>query len=363
MTFSANISSVEKQNQIIAKLNGKTTPFNFNSLNGDLSAMINLKPGNNLIELIATCKCGTTKFSKSIEYASMIKKPAIQMNNFTQKAKITENTSESVTGSIQNISNKKDIKVLVDGQPIAFHFDHISKKINFNIDLENGSNMVTVIATNTAGAERKQIEIIKKGLPPTLHLSKYDGFSSENNPFKVNTSTITIQGYSNHHDSNTELTIVTNPSNKARVKYNKVSGILAGTMFLEKNQISTLIIEIKNQFGSSKKKLYFIHKVKNKPIIPPVLNTINKDEEINSEKEEENKSDAPRISNENKQEEESSDSSNETEKKPSKKTEPVKVSAPKPSNSNQKIIQPKIKAPTKINNNNKKSTIKSSGGN
>ena len=93
----------------------------------------------------------------------------------------------------------------MNGNAQSFNFDHVSKKITIDATLKNGVNQFEIQALNKAGGDSKAIEIIKEGPPPVIKVRKYNGFSSFNSPFKVNSNLISISAYVNRDDKSLSL--------------------------------------------------------------------------------------------------------------------------------------------------------------
>lgn len=347
--LSANILAIQKPNQCNIKLNGSPVGFNYNPITKELDAQLNCNTGKNTLDINIINQCGTINESRIITYTSAINPPVIAVNSHRNSSFETTKATENISGTVQNISRKKDIKVMLDGSPIDFKFDHINKKIQIQVELENGSNQLIIIASNSAGTKSKTIEIIKKGDPPVITIRQFNEKSFEDQPFIVNSPTQSIQGFVNHFDSSTEMEFYTLPAQKARLRYNTSNGVITGNLLLQKYKLTTLYIVITGDNGSSTKEIFFLYQ----PIIQasPTPTKSSSDEDTYYKEPENNSSSGNNNSNykepenNNTQKEEENDSNNNNSYKPVKDVN--KENEPSPS-------------PQPVKNNSSKSTKSSS---
>ena len=256
---SLNLKGVSKQNQVQLLLNGITQQFTFDPSSGDLNALLSCNLGLNSLVVKADNGCTPVSTSKKIEYINAISKPEIVLSSHNNSFNRTSSSTAKITGVIQNISNKNQINVVLNGNAQSFNFDHVSKKITIDATLQNGVNQFEIHALNKAGGDSKAIEIIKEGPPPVIKVRKYNGFSSFNSPFKVNSNLISISAYVYHDDKSSKFEFSTSPSDAGSVKFIPSNGFIVGNLSLDRNKVTSLTMSITNAFGAVSKKIYFIY--------------------------------------------------------------------------------------------------------
>ena len=119
-------------------------------------------------------------------------------------------------------------------RPEEMRLSELYKKIQIQVELENGSNQLIIIASNSAGTKSKTIEIIKKGDPPFITIRQFNEKSFEDQPYIVNSPTQSIQGFVNHFDSSTDMEFHTLPAQKARLRYNTSNGVKSNSSSSDK---------------------------------------------------------------------------------------------------------------------------------
>ncbi len=256
---SFNIKEVSLKNQVQITLNGVPQSFSFDAQTGDVSTLMNCKPGINDFKITANNRCNQVIFSGQLEYLQVISKPEIILSSHKNSFSETTLNTAKIIGVVQNVSNKNDINVLVDGNGVPFYFDHVNKKIMVDITLKNGVNELEIQASNSAGGVSKMLEIVKKGDKPVINIRKYGGYSTNKRPIYRTTPTVFIDGYVNHYDNTSVFEYSTSPSDLANLKFNSSSGTVVGKINLPKNEMVLLELTISNNYGTTTKNIYFYY--------------------------------------------------------------------------------------------------------
>jgi hypothetical protein len=146
LVYNATVSNTFA-NQIQLTLNGQAQNYQF--LNNNLTATLSLQQGSNLINLVATNTCGS-----DIENWTVVYEPctAPQISNPSPAASL-QTTSPNVTISAQTaqISIANQISLLLNGVPTAFDFQN--GVLTAAVQLNNGSNVIAMSATNNCGTD------------------------------------------------------------------------------------------------------------------------------------------------------------------------------------------------------------------
>jgi hypothetical protein len=134
-------------NQIQFTVNGQVQNYSFS--NNQLSATINLQPGLNVVQLVATNSCGS-----DIENWSVLYEPctAPQISNMSPAANVS-NAEQQVNLSAQlaGINNANQISLLQNGTPSVFNFQNGS--FSASLQLQPGLNNIVLSLTNNCGTD------------------------------------------------------------------------------------------------------------------------------------------------------------------------------------------------------------------
>ncbi|TNE56060.1 MAG: hypothetical protein EP338_00405 [Bacteroidetes bacterium] len=136
--------------------------FTYNASNDRMECNVNLQPGQNVFEIIASNAYGSDQAQTVIIYKQEEKQPP--RVNITDPA---ANPHTVATGNYQlkatifNLERKDQSSVLLNGRAVSnYNFDPVSGKLDANLNLSIGSNVVTVKGTNEAGSDSETRTII-----------------------------------------------------------------------------------------------------------------------------------------------------------------------------------------------------------
>ncbi len=163
-TVKARVKNVDRKQQIVLKMNGRMTNFDFDKNTGNIVAAVQLKDGNNGFSLEATNASGKTTAKTKVSFqgtTTKIQKPKITITSISTPAANPFNpnaSSSTIIGTIQNIDNKNQITITHNGKKITdFTFNTRTKKFEVAISTGgNASNKVKITATNTAGSDTEE---------------------------------------------------------------------------------------------------------------------------------------------------------------------------------------------------------------
>ncbi len=149
--YSATINGVSTKSGIVLKVNNKAVTFNFSASSGLLTSTINLKEGNNTIQLTATNNCGSITKTHSVN-ATTCQKPDIKLGYPTNPNITTANSTFSLLAIGVNVV-KSDITVTNNGKSIPFNFDASKGKITVQVsNMTSGMNKIKIKATKSCGS-------------------------------------------------------------------------------------------------------------------------------------------------------------------------------------------------------------------
>jgi large repetitive protein len=150
--FSGAISNVAA-NGITAVLNGQAKNFVFDASTDAFSISLQLNEGTNNIQITATnnCETVTKEFTVLFTPKAVIHPPTVSITDPASSPYNTESSSKNITAQTTNVASSSEIVALVNGNQVNFNFSANSGLVTFNASLNEGTNAVEVIVTNSGG--------------------------------------------------------------------------------------------------------------------------------------------------------------------------------------------------------------------
>jgi hypothetical protein len=164
--LNANVINMASMQGITLTFNG--TPINnFTYLNNELTANINLIPGENTFVLSAINACGNGTETFIINY-NLCDAPIVTLSANLPNNSITEATSITLNASITNYNNQTVIQVTKNGN-ILSGYNNNNGQISGTINLPLGITTLIVNASNQCGQDTKTY-VINRCKAPTISL-------------------------------------------------------------------------------------------------------------------------------------------------------------------------------------------------
>ena len=189
--------SISNATSVEFNINGQSSPgFNFNQATGKFTSMLHLTEGATSYEVIATNNCGSTSQMTAIIYEEELPcyEPTISFINPSTSPfeHIGKTGNTSFTANIGNVSNQNMIVVKLNGSAISFSYNALSGNTSGAISLIEGSNTVSVSATNECGNTTSETIITYVGVQDQLPPPIVTITVPNTNPYATSNSTETI---------------------------------------------------------------------------------------------------------------------------------------------------------------------------
>ena len=165
--LSANVINMASAQGLTLTFNG-TPVNNFTYLNNELSANINLIPGENTFVLSAINACGNAT-ETFIIYYNQCDAPIVTLTADLPNNSITEATNLTLNASIANYDNQTVIQVTKNGN-ILNGYTNVNGQISGTINLPLGITTLIVTASNQCGQDTKTY-VINRCKAATITLS------------------------------------------------------------------------------------------------------------------------------------------------------------------------------------------------
>ncbi|MEY4991529.1 MAG: hypothetical protein RI948_395 [Bacteroidota bacterium] len=159
--LTATIQNMPSQNGLSLTNNGSPVAFaysngNFNSINGNLSAVVSLQPGLNQIVLSAARSCGQMTRTIFVRYDNCTA-PTLTLLQPSASGTTTNLPNLNLMANVSNISNSQAIQVKLNGVNVPFNFNN--NQISSALTLLQGANQISILVTNACGTDNKTIQI------------------------------------------------------------------------------------------------------------------------------------------------------------------------------------------------------------
>ncbi|MFT5820732.1 MAG: hypothetical protein ACI8ZM_001979 [Crocinitomix sp.] len=220
----ANIYYVDSKEKVTFKQDGNSnTNFTFNPYTDQFESRVILHPGQNLFEITGTNDAGSDYESVIIIYQKEEEPknpPIVTITNPPYTPYYTSSNIFGLVSTVLNVDRKSQIRVYLNGVNLnAFSYDGTAKVVNASLNLNEGTNTVTVTATNDVGSDSKTVEIIYRK-PDAAQPPIVDFVNPGMNPHYTSISSINIRATALHVASKAGLTIRVNGNPVSSYSFN-----------------------------------------------------------------------------------------------------------------------------------------------
>lgn len=242
----ANIYYVDSRSDVTFKQDGNiNTNFTFNPSTNQFESNVVLHPGQNLFEITGVNEAGMDYESVIIIYEKEeepINPPIVTITNPPYTPYHTNSSVFGLVSTVLNVESKSQIHVYFNGINLnAFSYNLSSKVLNASLNLIEGTNTVTVTATNEAGSDSKTVQIIYKK-PVTEQPPIVDFVYPGVDPYYSNVSAINVQATALHVAKKSDLTVKINGNPTNSFSFNTTTKeILFHTNLIEGANILEII--------------------------------------------------------------------------------------------------------------------------
>ncbi|MDG2463713.1 MAG: hypothetical protein P8M61_01370 [Crocinitomicaceae bacterium] len=237
-TVKGKVQNVESTNGVNFTQNGSNkTNFSFNPSSDDFTFSANLTVGQNTFVLAGTNTDGTASATTVIIYnRAELKPPVVTISNPNGSNVTVNNAQYPFVGNIQNISSQSQASMVVNGSTMSgFSFNPSTGTVTANLNLVEGSNVVSLTGNNADGTDSKQVTIVYTKVvtvqPPVVYFT-----DPGTNPKTVNVASYTIRGKVLNVDGPLNVTFKKNNVNQTGFIYNPASDDFVITLSLVQGQ-------------------------------------------------------------------------------------------------------------------------------
>ena len=243
--------TISGQDDFIFKIDGQQVPsYNFDASEGKFSSYLQLKPGVNSYELIATNECGSTSKKVNIIYEEILpcENPVINLispREF-QGVKQVDMSLLPLRASIIGITNAEGVAISLNGKKIgAFNFNLSNSELMINLQLEEGENKILILATNYCGTSTQEllINLNSPVPPPSVNITQ-----PSNSVYSTTTNSATVLAKVKNVSSKADIHVSLD-GQKVPFSFNSSKGMVSSSVNLDLGS-NNFIIEVENESGS-----------------------------------------------------------------------------------------------------------------
>ncbi len=253
MNVTADVHHVVAKQNIQVTLNGNAVNFNYNPTTDKLSLIASLIQGANVVAITATNNAGMDAKSTTILYqpVNTTPKPIVTITTPATNPHNTNAGTQQVQATILNINTSQDISVTVNGAPFTmFSYNMVTKVLTMNAVLMQGSNNVTIKATNSAGFDSKtatiNYSIVQLPKPVvTINFPQQNPYTTTQNSTAINATVLNVNAVS-------EITVLMNGSPFTNFSYSMSTKVLTMNAILIPGA-NNITITASNAGGSDSK--------------------------------------------------------------------------------------------------------------
>ncbi|MGK0365171.1 MAG: hypothetical protein ACI85O_002236 [Saprospiraceae bacterium] len=185
------------KNQITVMMDGKSVS-GFNLSGTKLTASLTVRPGSHKVTVKATNKDGQAEDVVQFTYNAPVIKPTVRITQPAKDGMTVRTAKTTLKASTTNVSNKKQVSVLLNGKTVAFTFDVRTKLVSAALTLKSGINTIKVRVLTTGGEATAERRITYRGtndiptgkLKPEITISSISAPAT--NPFEPDKARSTI---------------------------------------------------------------------------------------------------------------------------------------------------------------------------
>jgi hypothetical protein len=173
-TLKAGTRYVSSRNDISLEVNRRTVPFNFDANTGAVSAELTLQEGKNAVTISVKNNAGNAQAGVQLNYLAP-KPPKVTISEPANNSE-TRSAQGQLTAVLENVDNKNDVTVQVNGASVPFSFDPKRKQISAKVNYTEGNNTLRVSVRTDAGAAEASVAVrFVKAKPPVVTITNPKG--------------------------------------------------------------------------------------------------------------------------------------------------------------------------------------------
>lgn len=246
----AKVRLVDNARDIELRVNGQPKRFDFDKGISALDARIDLRAGENIIEIRAKNRNGEERMTRTILRALPVPFPTVQFISPAYNNAKVENSLATIKINVQHIAQSSDIQLLVNGRSEPnFYFDYKTGQIKADIQLREGRNEIEVITVNKRGEARdKRTIIYNRPYVPTVRRPRVEINAPQYSQSTTREEMVVIHATVENIFRKSDIRLTNNGLAIYDFDFNPNNGVLRHNLYLREG-INQVVIEAQNEAG------------------------------------------------------------------------------------------------------------------
>jgi hypothetical protein len=229
VTVYATVDNVFAASQIQLMINSTASQnFTFEPATHQLQFTATVNQGVNYVYIRAFNQAGSDSKNLEIVYtlpAAVVPAPAVNILNPNISPLVTSSSSAIVLARVDNITDKNEITVHVNGMNFTnFVYSLSSHNVEFNVPLVFGSNSVYIAASNVSGTDSKNVQIVYS--VPQVARPAITILSPGSNPYMTSSPSLIFKALVTNVTSQNDIHLTVNGAANTTFTYNAAAQIL-----------------------------------------------------------------------------------------------------------------------------------------
>ncbi len=246
----AQIDGVKNKSQITFRFNGRVQN-NFSFSGRTLRAEVYLRSGTNDVEVEARNNAGSSRDSRQLILRDNNTPPAaaptVEFLRPSQRSTTSDQVRYDIRARVRNVASARDIRFYLNGNRIQ-NFRFQNDILTHTISLRDGSNNVTIEASNRVGSDKESVTIryskvvVNTATPPQVTISRPSSTSTSSAQVALEAKVLNVQ-------RKDQITLTLNGRVVGNFTYNSRSKLVNANLTLNKGQ-NTIVVKAVNNDGS-----------------------------------------------------------------------------------------------------------------
>ncbi len=248
----ATITEVNENSDITLLVNGvRTSGFTYNAVSDIFRATVNLRQGNNQVQIIAKNDCSTVTENINISYTTPCETPNVNITS-PANGSILAIDQTIVKATVFAINSQNQITVYVNGNLVR-NFSLSGNQLSIPVTLRAGGNNIQIVVTNDCGSNTQTTHITYNHPRPSVPAPSIDFTSACN--IKVEPSNNTFTGEITGVTNASQVNVLVNGQPYSNVNWNFANNRLNFSFNLRTGNEGTYTVTIiaTNEGGSQTK--------------------------------------------------------------------------------------------------------------
>lgn len=246
----AKVRLVDNARDIELRVNGKKERFDFDKGIGILDAVVDLRTGENTVEIIAKNRNGEKRMTRTIFRELPIAFPTARFISPGYNNAEVDNSFATVKINLEHVEQSGDIQLFVNGNNAPnFFFDKRTGQIKADVQLKEGRNEIEVVVRNKRGEARDQRTIVyKRPYVPTVRRPRVTINAPQYNQSTTREEMVVIHATVENIFRKADIRLTNNGLAIYDFDFNPNNGVLRHNLYLREG-INQIVIETQNEAG------------------------------------------------------------------------------------------------------------------